>query len=230
MLAGGSVSQHTTERFSRCHYDMPRKSLVTIYKRFVKESEALLRSFEAYPHQTTCIACHRLAREMCVVRLHDAWARACEELVLMSACDQPASATGGAIPRSQNVTCRNDVLPFLRSTFKGRSKKPPWWRPDWGKAYSLLDLAQRLGLSNYASLSLGMSLTPNPESDLRALRHFFAHRNVDTAKSVQAIARSYALPTSYTPEQVISSLIPPGITLFEIWVHDLRTVLRTAVA
>lgn len=206
---------------------MGRKELGGVFRRFVKESEALLTAFNAPSSSDACIRCHRLGREMCVVRLHDAWFRACEELVMASACDEPFTANGRVVPRT--VSARSDVVPSLRSTFTGRSKRPSWWEPDWGSPLKLLDAAQRLHLPNYHSLSLGMTLTPNPTEDLRKLRNFFAHRNRDTAILVAGVSTSRGLPPRFTAEQLVSHRIPPGITIFEGWVRELQTMLRIAV-
>lgn len=214
--------------FSQCPYEMTGRALETTYRRFVKESQALLAAFDAPLSGDSCIVPHRLARDMCVVRLQDAWMRACKEVFMSSACDEPLTPSGQVVHRV--VPSRAQVLPALRSTFTGHSKKPLWWEPDWGNPRVFLDASSRLGLSNYATLSLGMSITPSPTDNVRKIRNFLAHRNRDTADLVAEVARFYLLAPESQAEQIITAFLPPGISIFESWVDDLRVMVRTIVS
>jgi len=207
---------------------MPRVSLEDLYRRFVKESETVMAAFKARLIEESCVPPHRMGREMCVVRLHDAWERTCKELIIASACEEPVTALGQTVSRV--VPSRQQVLPQLRATFTGITRKQRYWEPAWGDPRSLLDTAQRLGLSNYPTLSLAMGVPTKAASHLKDVRHFFAHRAGNTAANVARVALFYRLSAKSTADDVIGSTIPPGLTIFESWIHDLRTMLRAAVA
>lgn len=206
---------------------MPQKSLTTLYRRFSRESQLILSGFRVssslYGHAFAC----QVIQEMCVVRLYDAWERTCRELVMASACDEPVTLTGHTVHCSPLAQRRGAVLPALRSTFP--HKKPPWWEPRWADSTEFLDVAQRLKLDNRSMLSLGMSITPSPAERLRRTRNFFAHRNQRTATEVAQVLRSYRPNESPSVHELLCSPLPGGTVLFESWILDLRTMLRTCV-
>ena len=208
---------------------MPLKNLEKLYRHFVKESQALVWGFNTPDNLETCRQPHKFGREMCIVQLHDAWARACKELMIASACDKPLTSSGRIVPLAPHIISRRDILPVLRGTYTGRSRKHPNWEPRWGDTTEFLNVARRLNLHNYSTLSLGMSVTPNPTDHLRMVRNFFAHRGAQTANLNKRIARVYAIPAKSTPEELVNFLIAPGLTIFESWVNRLRTMLRVAV-
>jgi hypothetical protein len=208
---------------------MDATSFASLYRRFLGESQLTLLGFQASLKQTHTPVC-QLAREMCAIRLYDAWMRTCEQLVVASACDAPVTLGGHVVTRCSTTKRRGDVLPSLRATYRGASGKPPWWEPHWGDPTELLDAAQRLRLHNYSTLSLGMSITPNPTAYLRSVRNFFAHRNQGTAAKIAQVIQVYAPGQKMAIHQLLGSPVPGGTSVFESWVHELRTMLRTSVS
>lgn len=201
---------------------MAHKSLAVIYRHFVKESHALLITSQAPSTSGASISPHRLSREMCVVRLDDAWTRACRELIMSSACDEPRTRGGRVVPKATNATSRKDVLTLLGPSF-GRPE------PSWGNPVVLLNIAQRLGLNNYPAVSLGMAVTPNPTEHLHMVRNFLVHRNQRTAMSVTNVKSFYTLQDISTAEYLFSSLLASGQTIFESWISTLRIMVQIAI-
>jgi len=59
------------------------------------------------------------------------------------------------------------------------------------------------------------------------MRNYFAHKNPDTARKIQQIARGLALPTTMDACQVMSSVAPGAAqTVVLDWLDELRNTLR----
>src|SRR6266852_6287401 len=108
-----------------------------LYTRFSTECTSILALFERpLPPRPAdaklCQAIHQKNRELCVIQIHDAWARFCRELIVQSAACRPVSLGGSVIPLAPGVTHRNDVMARLLATYPKKTKKPPYWEPRWG--------------------------------------------------------------------------------------------------
>jgi hypothetical protein len=68
----------------------------------------------------------QLAAEMAVIRMYDAWARYCRELVILSASGNTVTLNGVIIPAV--VKRRSDVIPALLATYKESRYEPKWAR------------------------------------------------------------------------------------------------------
>lgn len=166
---------------------------------------------------------HRLGGEMVVVRLHDAWARFCRELVIMSAGCKPYTATGIPLNRVPGVKQRGDVVPKLISTYSSRR-----YEPRWADATECIDAARRLGIGNFSTVSAALGATNSPVDDLRHVRNFFAHRRKGTADKVRA--RSfYGAAMNIKVEDLVGQVVPPGTTRMESWVIDMRIVAEATI-
>src|SRR3546814_18217376 len=64
------------------------------------------------PNQLTC--------EMCVLRLHDAWARFCRELVIASAIGHTFTLGGTVLKAAPGISSRASVIPALLATYRKR--------------------------------------------------------------------------------------------------------------
>lgn len=172
-----------------------------------------------------CSNVHAWCQEMAVIRLQDAWARFCRELVLTSASDQPMTAAGTPLPRAPGIVVRSDAINALRRVYS----RPPG-EPKWFDAQASLRAATILGVHNYASISSGIGVTPSPLDDLRSLRNFLAHRGELTAAGVRSIASRLQLAGR---ANVLSILLSPssssGMTILELWVKQLQAMSLVAV-
>src|SRR5689334_23093201 len=95
-------------------------------RRFSLESSWLAREFAGNAKLKGDAA--QLACEMAVIRLHDAWARCCRDLVIVSACGNTTTLGGSALARSPLVNGKvGSVVPALLSTYKNRRTEPKWF-------------------------------------------------------------------------------------------------------
>ncbi len=170
--------------------------------------------------------CPVQAREMSVIRLHDAWARFCRELIIISSYARPYSINGVIVPKAPDIRSRGDAI----SRAKIKTRKGGRREPRWADANESISAAQRLSITNFLNVSGGLGMTPSPVDDLRRMRNFFAHRNATTAKHVRSIARSIGMAAQARPIDWASQpQLPSGVALFEIWVIQLRQMAYIAV-
>ena len=205
-------------------------SLVKPYRKFLKETASLAHIIEsaASALSHTWLGPEQLTCEMCVIRLHDAWAHFCRELVVLSAYAQPLTAQGQRVTRAHGIRDRQQVIPALFATYprRRRNTEPPWHIP--GKC---IDAASRLNISNNSTIAIGLgqSFPQSPTDQLSDVRNFFAHRNVDTARDVSQIARNMGIPNVRHPHLLVVSAVPPGVPLFVLWTQRLKLMAWLAI-
>jgi hypothetical protein len=209
---------------------MARVFLSTLYQQFLKETASIVTTFDAVlpnvrPFDQSCINPHTNSHQMCVIELHDAWARFCRELIFVSAACRPTTFSGLIVPLALGITHRSQVLPKLHASFP--KAKPFWWEPRWGDAGACLDAAKRLKVNNYADISSGLTITPSPAENLRHVRNFFAHKSQGTALKVKNVAATMALPNA-SALSLVETTVPPGITILTKWVDQLHDMARIA--
>ncbi len=205
-------------------------SLVKLYRKFLKETASLEHILESTTSPSANTQ-HRpeheqLIREMCVIRLHDAWARFCRELVFLSAYAQPLTAQGQRVPRVSGIRDRQQVIPALFATYRRRTTEPSWHIPR-----DCIDTAGRLKISNNSTVAsgLGQSFTVSPTDQLKQMRNFFAHRNVATAQAVTQVAVSLGMPNVRHPHILVASIVPPGVSVFTQWAQRLNLMAWLAI-
>ena len=203
-------------------------SLVKIYGRFLKETTFLANILGSTASSATHTPprLEQFTREMCVVRLHDAWARFCRELVVLSAYAQPLTAQGQRVTRVSGVRDRQQVIPTLLATYRWKKTEPSWHIPT-----DCIGAARSLNIANNSTIAsgLGLSFPQSPTDQLRQMRNFFAHRNVHTAKDVEQIAISLGMPNVRYFHLLLVSVMPPGVPLFVLWVQRLRRMAWLAI-
>ena len=207
-----------------------RPSLVGLYQRFVKETALLTQVLDSTPYLRNQ---HQLGQEhqrlicdMGVIQFHDAWARFCRELVVLSAYAQPLTAHGQRLSRAPGIQNRHQVIPALLSTYHRRKYEPSWDQPG-----DCIDAARRLQVLNYSTIfaGLGLSLTPSPIDQVRYVRNFLAHKNAENARRVAQVAAEFGLTNVRVPEVLVMSVVHPGVSVFIQWVHRLRLMAWLAI-
>lgn len=208
-------------------------SLGAIYQRFGKETAMLTQTLEASIapsiHTPLTIQQHSVV-ELCVIRLHDAWSRFCRELVVTSAYAKPLTAQGYRIPRAPGVKRRDQVIPKLLATYPKRNKEPTtWYVPG-----DCLDIAKRIEVSNYSAIASGIGISfpdmsPSPNDQVRLVRNFFAHRHQESADKALEIARNLHIPGITHPRSLVIATVPPGISVFRLWVNRLRLMAYLSI-
>lgn len=207
---------------------MANVRLQALAVKFWGEGDLVLQRFShIFPngHQI-CSALHTWTQEMCVIRLQDAWARFCRELILVSASEQPLTAGGTTVPRALGISRRGDALVALRRVYTRFPHEPRWF-----DAQACLNGATILSIRNYAAVSAGIGVTPSPLDDLRDLRNFLSHRNETTAANVRAASVRNSLVANLDVIAILKStnLGPPPVTILELWIKQLQTMAQIAV-
>jgi hypothetical protein len=205
---------------------MPNIRLQSLAVRFGMESKLVLSRFShVFPKgHEDCSKFHLWCQEMCVIRLLDAWARFCRELVLISASEQPLTVGGTRLPLAPGITGRKDVLSALRTIY---TRFP--WEPRWIDAQACLKAANFLRISNYSTLSAGLAITPSPVEDLCRLRNFMAHRNETTAAEVHTAAVNIGVaPTSNVIAILQTVTTGSSLNVLQTWIEQLQAMSEIA--
>lgn len=163
-----------------------------------------------------------LTADMAIVRLHDAWARYCRELVVSSAGERPTTASGIRLPLAPGIRCRRDVIPTLLATFRG-----PRYEPKWARAQKAIDAATRLHVANVQQIAAALGASNSPAEELRVVRNFLAHRGVDTARQVRALSVYSTRKLNW--RLLAADHVGPGVTRFEDWVIRLEALAEAAI-
>ena len=165
----------------------------------------------------------RLAAEMTVIRLHDAWARFCRELIVLSAYGGINTLSGLLLTKSHPaIGVRGDVVPVLIGTFRKKLTEPLWYA-----ATECIDAGQRLHVQNLSTIAAALSASNSPATLLRDVRNFYAHRKASTAfKAFNAV--NFVLP--HRPNVFdLNSYTSGGSTIFRDWTLRLSAIAQAAV-
>jgi hypothetical protein len=188
--------------------------------KFVAESNWVCECFaQANTHprwQHSDLAC-----EMMAIRLHDAWARFCRELIVISAYGKVVTVGGMRLDTSlPTIKSRNDVIPTLVTMNNGRF--PKWYASD-----ECVRAAGTLKIENISTVAAALGATNSPANKLRDVRNFCSHRGRFTAKTAnvagQFVGRSR--PDIYQ----LNSFVAGGQTLLESWTTTLIAIANAAV-
>lgn len=203
--------------------------LESIYERFSRECLLLDRVFNSDAATGHPAGFHRnqIAKEMCVIRLQDAWSRFCRELILSSAGSRAKTSNGIRLPRSPGVNRYGDVIPVLLRAYPNRNREPAWHSP-----VECVDAARRLKISNYSTVRNGLQLSFNglaPTVQLTYVRNYIAHRNRGTAQGIAVVAQDLFISPVPRAFELASVVVQSGITLFALWVIRLRIMAQLSI-
>jgi hypothetical protein len=164
----------------------------------------------------------QLTREMAVIRLHDAWARICREIVILSALGNTFTIRGtqlnSSLPGIQN---RSQVIPYLLSTYQKRKEEPKW-----ASAMECIDAASRLRIANLATFSAAIGAANSPADHIRNVRNFYAHRSWSTSTKAMGTGCFGASNKPYI--FTLRSFASGGQTILEFWIASLRSIASAA--
>lgn len=166
-----------------------------------------------------------LAREAAVIQLQDRWGHFCRELVLTSAVGGIRTTGGTLIGR--NHQGRATSLSALRASFVGRQRKPAHWEPKWFDPIEAIDAARRLSVSNLATISAALGVSPSPLEELRAIRNFFAHRGELAGKNAHA---TIGLVNTREMHDYLNGRLLGGAYRYELWITTLQSMAKMAVS
>lgn len=203
---------------------MSVRSLRERYAHFVSRTDSLVNDFDSptpqnRPHSETCPPIHEYGRLKLVIRLQMLWGEYCRQLVVSSAIGDTHTLGGKALTRVGGVSSATDILNVARTESGGRP--PPWHRPTFA-----VRVAARLGVGNLFEIQQGLSAV-SPTDDLLAVRNYLVHPTEDTKVKYVTVARKYR-SLGAGPDALLSTLLPGGATLFEVWVAELQTIALIA--
>jgi hypothetical protein len=160
----------------------------------------------------------QLAAEMAVIRIYDAWARYCRELVILSASSNVVTLSGAVIPPV--VKRRSDVIPALLATYKKNR-----YEPKWERATDCIDAARRLNIANIGTLAAALGASNSPADEIRHVRNYYAHRRQRAA----ALAISCNIFAGSKPIVFdLAAYKNAGETFLESWINGLMLVATAA--
>jgi hypothetical protein len=165
----------------------------------------------------------QLACEMAVLRLHDAWARFCRELIVLSAFGRTITLAGVPLPPSQPSIKRcHLVIPALQ-LISGSGYRQ---EPRWADAAKCIQAARHLAIANFSTVSAALGASNSPAEDIRRARNFYAHRARWTARE----SRETNLFVSHTRLEVfdLAAYTAGNVRIIELWVRNLNLVAMAA--
>lgn len=157
--------------------------------------------------------------EYALLKLHDAWAFRCRQIVLRTAAGGITDAHNRIIPRATHLPLGVNPLQYLRSNW-GRSTMGRSWEPDWFIPGATIRAAGLLGNANLASISAGIGAS-FAAAEVRTVRNLIAHSLPNTWRRFRdlSIPRHGVVP----PQQVILFVdIVSGTNQFSRWAADMR--------
>ena len=160
----------------------------------------------------------QLAAEMAVIRMYDAWARYCRELIVLSASGNTVTLNGAVIPAV--VKRRSDVIPALLATYRKRQ-----YEPKWARATECIEAAGRLKIANIGTVTAALGATNSPAEEIRHIRNYYAHRKQGGA------ARAIACGVFIGASPIVFDLDAyknAGETFLESWVNGFLLVATAA--
>lgn len=207
---------------------MAKYYLVDTYSKFVSETEWLLQEFNIAVDQLSIDSIDKSARlsaEMSVIRLHDAWARFCREIIVLSAGGRPYTANGNQLAPVSGIHGISEVIPVLLARYPRRRHR---FEPKWARPREAIQAGQLLNIPNISTFGAAIGATNSPAEELRPIRNFLAHRGKNSANQIR---NQYFFngTDKVTVENVAGKLIPPGIRRFEKWVIDLRLIAIASI-
>jgi hypothetical protein len=180
--------------------------------------DEFLRAFAAGEQRQTQLAC-----EMAVVRLHDAWARFCRELVILSAYGRTITISGVLLPPAHaSITRRHLVIPLLKTT-PGKKYR---FEPRWSDANECIQAARRIGIANFSTVAAALGASNSPAEDIRRARNFYAHRTRMTA--YESGQTSLFLNRLRLEVFDLAAYTTGNVRVIEMWVSNLNFVAHAA--
>jgi hypothetical protein len=164
----------------------------------------------------------QLACEMAVVRLHDAWARFCRELVILSAYGNIVTLGGMSLTCSRpDIDSLASVIPILLKLKRAK------WEPRWASSAACIDAAQNLTIQNLTNVAAALGATNSPAEALRCVRNFYVHRGKDTSEL--AFDTGYFKFKNQPVVFDLNAYTTGGVTVIESWVEGFEAVAFASV-
>ena len=166
------------------------------------------------------IETRRESRLFCVVRLQHLWGEFCRELLVRSAVGGAFTIDGTYLTRAQGINRAVDVVQEVRKVV--RRNIIAWHVPDVA-----VRATNSVAPANKTQILAGLSMN-NPVDDIRAVRNYVVHPNVESRRRYNNVARKFGVFDT-DPDALLRSSISRGnTTLFEDWVIQLQEIALVA--
>jgi len=203
---------------------LSKYNLAILYSRFYCRTDRLVRSFNVtFPsrpaHLESCHSVLRDGRENEILKLQLYWGQFCQELVIRSALGGHRTLTGTSL--APGTISHTSAILKEASRLCGGSHFP------WHVPNRCTDLAKCVGAPNYSQIKAGLSITA-PVADLLATRNYIVHPSKQNQIAYKRVAIKYGQPKA-TPTDLLSSRLPSGNTLFDVWVKSFRLMAEVAI-
>lgn len=200
--------------------------LRSVYRRFVKETWNIKGVFseKAGAADDPWKRRRRWVNEMCVVRLHDAWARFCRDLLLWS-------ARGDVLTIGSTYLTKSTAIPTIPMALKMAQGTPGvrmlGGEPPWHRAVECAKVAKHLTIQNYIVVSGALGSTPSPAEELMKVRNFVVHRRMNNWMKVRSSV-SGGLPVSSAMDGYLEDGVQAGVPRLVSWIYQLRDIALSA--
>ena len=174
----------------------------------------------------------RLGAVICI-EAHNLWGEFARNY-LAAAVRRTRTVSGRRVstrfPRGTSLETALKAMPaVLRRVPRGKMTR--FDEPPWHTRRTIIKVAREAGLSNLAQVQSALSLPSRVIDDLPGLRHFFAHRNEETAVSVRRLPARYAMVHMRHPTTFLRSYAPGRpTTVLEDWLAELSNVVAAMCA
>lgn len=200
---------------------MPTSGFIKPLRRLSTELAWLESEFmRAAPdkHRHTQLTC-----EMAVVRLHDAWARFCRELIIRSARGRTVTLTGTRLhPSHSAIVKRSSVIPLLISMYPRRRR----FEPRWADATECIEAGTRLAIGNLSTVAGALGAVNSPANDIRRVRNYYAHRSQRTAHD--ALSTRFFSSGAHPEVFDLANYTSGSTTVLESWTAGLILIATAA--
>ncbi len=201
-------------------------SLATPLQAFLRENRVLLRLFQRQvPYSTPTGMWHNpepfAIQSYAIARLHDAWARFCRQLILLSAAGGISTTAGAYVRRSPIVNQKQKPLDVLKLTYTKKRQKWVFWEPKWFDPWEAVQAAQALQIDNFPTVSAGLALTGHGVDELRDCRNFILHRSRSSNRRLDPLRQRIGVSLSTSAEELVNVLTLGGGSIFEEWCIEL---------
>jgi len=187
-------------------------SLSNVSRKFILRARVIEQKFLSSPDVES--ACY------CILSIYAEWERFVENLVLVSAVRRPVMENGARLTLAVEVATRGSfdiALCWAAAPRNGKRPKIIYW----GDSRRVIPIVMQLGLANGASIVGAIGASNSCADDLRKLRNFVAHRNIDTWGSAKQVfsARSVEDVPFWLRE-----IQPGGSQRFSVWCRNLELI------
>lgn len=163
--------------------------------------------------------------EWAIVRLHDAWAFRCRQLVKWSAVGGSLTRSGVVLARATNLQSRESFIAAVRRHWTPNKVMGKQWEPKWYDPGEATRVCSLLGVQNSNEISMGLGASAFCD-EVRIVRNAVVHSLGNTWGKYRTLkAPQPLLDPPHTYATAFSSTMRSRIN---DWISDFRDALTVA--